>query len=343
MKTDKTIAIAKGICIMLMVLGHSLPLGMAKNWVYQFHVALFFFVSGYFFSQKKVEEPLKFIKKKITGLYFPYLKYALFFLMIHNLLVSSHVMPDHYDLREWLYRLYLITTHFSGHDAMLGGFWFIKELFLVSILYLFIRRYLAKDISSILPWMFVLLFGSMVMSVYKIEIPWVQFTHRTLFGTVLFGMGELAHAKDIKSKYSAKMALAIAPVTLFTAYLGRYYFETTGTAILIFLFLSLCGIYACLSLSDKIQLGGGKISCFLCFVGQNTLVILGLHFLSFKLVSYIYILIKGYSVERLTEFPGLNDCYYFLWPFHTVVGIAIPLLLVWGYGKIVNSMKSRKQ
>lgn len=257
-KTDKTIAIAKGLAIMFVVIGHCTPLGMAQNWMYQFHVALFFFVSGYFFSQKKVDEPLKFVKRKITGLYFPYLKYALFFLLIHNLLVSFHIMPDHYDMRTWLYRLYLITTHFSGHDAMLGGFWFIKELFLVSILYLLIRRYVAKKVSWILPCLFWVLCGSMVMSMYDVEIPWLQLTHRTLFGIVLFGLGELAHANNIKDKYSVKLGISILPVTLLSAYLGKYFFECTGTTIFIFLFLSLSGIYACLSFSDRIQLGGVK-------------------------------------------------------------------------------------
>lgn len=341
-KTDKTIAIAKGICIMLVVLGHCMPVGMASNTMYQFHVALFFFVSGYFFSQKKVEEPINFIKKRIIGLYLPYLKYALFFLLIHNLLVSLHVLPDYYDMHTWFYRLYLIITHFSGHDAMLGGFWFIKELFMVSILYLVLRRYVVKGISMILPAMFVVLCGAMVMGVYKIEIPWLQISQQTLFGIILFGLGELAHSKNLNEKYSVKLACSIVPLMLFCAYLGRYYFETTGTSVLIFLFLALSGIYVCLSFSYKIQFRGGKLSTALTYVGQNTMVILGLHFLSFKLVSYIYLQIKGYPINRLTEFPGLQDCYSFLWPFHALAGILIPLFMVWCYDRVVKSRKVRK-
>lgn len=97
-KIDNSIAIAKGISIISVVLGHCLPMGIVNNTMYQFHVPLFFFVSGYFFSQKKVEEPICFIKKRIIGLYLPYLKYAIFFLFIHNLLVLLHVLPDYYDM-----------------------------------------------------------------------------------------------------------------------------------------------------------------------------------------------------------------------------------------------------
>lgn len=342
-KTDKTIAIAKGLCIMFVVLGHCMPMGTASNTMYQFHVALFFFVSGYFFSQKKLEEPIKFIKKRIMGLYIHYLKYALFFLLIHNLLVSLHVLPDYYDIHTWLYRLYLITTHFSGHDAMLGGFWFIKELFMVSILYVILRRYVVKSISMILPSMFVVLCGAMIMGVYKIEIPWLQISQQTQLGIILFGLGELAHAKNISQKYSVRLACSIVPLMLFSAYLGRYYFESTGTSVLVFLFLALSGIYVCLSFSNRIQFGGGKLSKALCYVGQNTMAVLGWHFLSFKLVSYIYLQIKGYPIDRLVEFPGLNDCYTFLWPFHAMAGILIPLLLAWGYERVVKSRKLRKE
>lgn len=342
-KTDKTIAIAKGLCIIFVVLGHCMPIGTASNTMYQFHVALFFFVSGYFFSQKKMEEPMKFIKKRIKGLYIPYLKYALFFLLIHNFLVSLHVLPDYYDMRAWLYRLYLITTHFSGHDAMLGGFWFIKELFMVSILYLILRRYVVKSISTILPSMFVVLFGAMIMGAYKIEIPCLQISQQTLLGIILFGLGELAHAKNVKEMYSVGVACSIVPLMLFSAYFGRYYFMITGTSILIFIFLALSGIYVCLSFSNKIQFGGGKISKFLCYVGQNTMAILGWHFLSFKFVSYIYLQIKGYPIERLVEFPGLNDCYTFLWPFHAMAGIMIPLFLAWGYGRYIKNRILRKE
>ena len=152
---------------------------------------------------------------------------------------------------------------------MLGGFWFIKELFMVSIIYLILRRYIAKTISMILPTLFVILCGAMLMSVYKIEIPWLQISQQTLLGIILFGLGELAHAKNVKKMYSVGVACSIVPLMLFSAYLGRYYFMITGTSILIFIFLALSGIYVCLSFSNKIQFGGGvKYQSFYAMSGK---------------------------------------------------------------------------
>lgn len=179
----------------------------------------------------------------------------------------------------------------------------------------------------------------MVMGVYKIEVLWIQISQQTLLGIILFGLGELAHTKNVKEMYSVGVACSIVSLMLFCAYLGRYYFDTTGTSVLIFMFLALFGIYVCLSFSNKIQFGEGKMSKFLCYVGQHTMAILGWHFLSFKIVSYIYLQIKGYPIERLVEFPGLNDCYTFLWPFHAMAGIFIPLLIAWSYEKFSKRIK----
>lgn len=96
----------------------------------------------------------------------------------------------------------------------------------------------------------------MVMGVYKIEVPWLQIFQQTLLGIILFGLGELAHAKNVKEMYSVGVACSIVPLMLFSANLGRYNFMIIGTSILIFIFLALSGIYVCLSFSNKIQFGG---------------------------------------------------------------------------------------
>ena len=50
---DSTIDIAKGICIFLMVLGHTYFYSWFNDRVYLFHMPFFFFVSGFFYSTKK--------------------------------------------------------------------------------------------------------------------------------------------------------------------------------------------------------------------------------------------------------------------------------------------------
>ncbi len=65
----------KGIAITLMVLCHSGLQGSFSQWVYSFHMPLFFIISG--FLVKDSSKPvLKFIKKKFRQLLIPYFLFA---------------------------------------------------------------------------------------------------------------------------------------------------------------------------------------------------------------------------------------------------------------------------
>ncbi len=52
-KRDKTLDVLKGIGIILMVVGHSGS--RLANFIYLFHMALFFMASGYVWNDKKVK------------------------------------------------------------------------------------------------------------------------------------------------------------------------------------------------------------------------------------------------------------------------------------------------
>lgn len=77
----------KGIGIILMVLGHSGIPYYIYDFIYLFHMGLFFFVSGYFLKLPKDLDNVKwhqdyycFFKKKLKALWLPFIEYGLFFL-----------------------------------------------------------------------------------------------------------------------------------------------------------------------------------------------------------------------------------------------------------------------
>lgn len=62
----KEIDVAKGICILLMVIGHSGLTGTLNDMIYAFHMPFFFFISG---VTTNVDRPIKvFTKAKFQGL-----------------------------------------------------------------------------------------------------------------------------------------------------------------------------------------------------------------------------------------------------------------------------------
>ena len=78
---DNYISVAKAIGIILMGIGHSGCPKLLRDFIYTFHMPLFFLCSGYFFKEIVSLYKLKsFFLKKMRGLYFPYL--IIFFLNI---------------------------------------------------------------------------------------------------------------------------------------------------------------------------------------------------------------------------------------------------------------------
>ena len=71
MGRNNTIDILKGIAILLVVFGHICWEGVSHEYLWGFHMAIFFFASGIFFSTEKYKGSFKsFFKAKIKGLIF---------------------------------------------------------------------------------------------------------------------------------------------------------------------------------------------------------------------------------------------------------------------------------
>lgn len=67
----------KGFAIMLMVLCHSGLHNSATQWIYSFHMPLFFIVSGFLFSEPNSRNFLQYLRKKVKQLLVPFLIFSL--------------------------------------------------------------------------------------------------------------------------------------------------------------------------------------------------------------------------------------------------------------------------
>ena len=83
-----TISIVKGIGIILMVVGHAEAPWFITNFIYTFHMPLFFIAAGYFFSRKYLSDPWTFISRRVKGLYVPFVTWAVIFLLLYKLIDS---------------------------------------------------------------------------------------------------------------------------------------------------------------------------------------------------------------------------------------------------------------
>ena len=96
MKRDTVISIAKGIAIILMVIAHAEAPGWLCKFIFEFHMPLFFITAGYFFSLKYLNDEATFVKKRVKGLYWPFVKWSVFFLVIHNWMFDLGVLNERF-------------------------------------------------------------------------------------------------------------------------------------------------------------------------------------------------------------------------------------------------------
>lgn len=154
---NNIIDIAKGIGIILVVAGHSME--WPKNFIYLFHMPLFFFLSGYCYNREYSNNiysiKILFIKR-IKSLYFPFIKYGLIFWALHNFFYKINIysypevwshnkMTYFYTYQDWIRSFVGIIT-FSRLEQLLNTFWFLPALFCTTILFAIIVLFLKNEL-----------------------------------------------------------------------------------------------------------------------------------------------------------------------------------------------------
>lgn len=340
MEHNKSISIAKGIGISLMVIGHSPCPAWLCHWIYSFHMPLFFLITGFLFKEKYLDTPKKFVINKFKGYYWPFVKWGIIFLLFHNLLSYFNIYGTSYSLKEHLNKAFYIIT-LNGSEQLLGGYWFLIESLFASLIAfvmlwtLYKSRNLLTSIKftnwggwynllliSILTLM--LIIGALLLGEHKLLI---KIKSATLLATALFLIGYLIKKKDVRIPTLLSFALLAITFGITLCMDRGLSIYSTGIDLFIILGLSLLSILAILSIS--FQISESKVGRFLDFLGTNTLVILTFHFLSFKLVNLFIIFRDDLPIERLADFASISTNKPFDWVLYSIVGIGLPLAAVY--------------
>ncbi|MEG1581152.1 MAG: acyltransferase family protein [Bacteroidaceae bacterium] len=333
---NEQLSIFKAIGIIFMVVGHSGCPELLYNFIYLFHMPLFYFGSGYFFKAKYKDEKLGFIKRKIKGLYFPYVKYGLIFLLLHNVFYFLNIYNDQYGFHGGVSKVYSLSdftflalklVKFGRLERLVSGYWFLSSLFMVNILFLFLYSISSKFSPSkalrLSGFMGLLLFFiGYFMHQNQVVLP--QNLTREMIMLPLFWLGAYAGSRKIPvNRYAVVLSFLVLVVcghfgTLnlsISAIVNPYFFAI----------VSLCGCYMVFGIS-KAMLKSPTLSHALLYTGDKTMIILTFHFLSMKLVSLLIIAIYGLEIAHLAEFPVIESAKGLWWMVYTVVGVTVPML-----------------
>ncbi len=147
--------VAKGIAIILMVVGHTTIPHIASDFIYCFHMPLFFIASG-FASNYRKHSPLSYVKHKTYTIMLPFVSYSAIVIWLLYTVYG-------YDITI------LISRGWGGY-----ALWFVPVLYLASTLVMLINW--AKNTYFRYGIMFCLLLSGCCLSYYKVSLPWTLST-----------------------------------------------------------------------------------------------------------------------------------------------------------------------
>lgn len=322
------VSYAKAVAIILMVVGHSGCPTILRDWIYMFHMPLFFFLSGYCFKDTYIKNPSKYVKRKIYGLYWPFVKWSILFLIM-----GCIISPMPFIEMAWNGTAILFSM--SQAPYMLGGYWFLKELLLGLMIFYFFRSAVgnrAMVLGSILFALMIIttFFGTGnsligVLAYRAAFIIWAGYAchkYEKLIETTMSGTKPCMRI----FVYCAILAL-IVPISMF-------YPSSFATAawnnVLSQTIISLVASVAILELCRVVVKLCNQEWSLIRFIGDNTLTILTWHFLFFQLVSVIIVLyyhlpwsiMKGTHI--LVDYTSSG-----WWLLYSIVGIFFPLILAY--------------
>lgn len=134
----------RGLAMFLVILGHSFYIrnNKIRNYLYSFHMPLFFFISGLTTKRKDISF-IEFIKKKAKNLLLPYLFLNIFIFIFKYIL---HVLVGMY---KGLSLSLAVEYFFRGYENYIPCIqsWFILCLFVIEVIYFIFMKITKNDIQ----------------------------------------------------------------------------------------------------------------------------------------------------------------------------------------------------
>ena len=367
-KTNKKMMILSFLGIIRVVLGHtgnSFKLASDFFPYYSFHMALFIFISGYFYNPKNEENIFGkdgYIVKKIKKMIIPYFLWNLIYGIIVTIAKKMNICSfgEKINLKSFFVRPW--TT---GHQYILNiAAWFILALFLVNITYIIIRKISKKlkiwndDIFTVI-YLIISIVAIYFACKNKIEkyIPFL----RTAFFMFFYQLGYWYKVK-IENKVKTNNLIYFLTLIIIQLMLlkidGKLTYEVVFMKfsckyIITPIIASITGILFWLKISEVLEpvLGDNKI---VNYISNNTYDIMQHHLFWMFLTNLIIFEISGILNLKGFNVSRFRSTIYYAYTFgvsqaqiiYTIICIAMPILVRYSYEelsvKISETLKAKK-
>ena len=349
-------SILKAIAIICVVLSHAGISGWLFNFVFIFHVPIFFICAGYFFNTRYLTDERTYIVHRFKGLYLPFVRWSLFFLLIHNVLFPLGILSETYGnagggvthpytWQQFSQHAWSIVSNMSGYDQFLcGAFWFFRALLLASIGFLLMFKLLNRSaqLRDYKHTAWGVLFITLLLITWKttthLNLTGVaQGGYRELMGMAFMTAGFLLKQYEVCDKLNWKTALTSGTILL----LASCFFPSSmvwNPNFTQFISLPLPAISAFVMftyISAWIDRHPGLIKRTFAYIGEHTLYIFAFHLVAFKVVSALKVWFYDLPSEAVGGHPVvITPANNWIWVIlYLAAGVILPLLWLKSYRK----------
>lgn len=342
--------VVRGTAMLLVVLGHT---GMpAMPYLYMFHVALFFFVAGYLFKWEHAAAPFAYLGSRLRRLWWPGVQYGVAFVLLHNVFCAlgvyqaqpagadavgiPHAVAQVPYTGQLMLERVLLVLAFSHWEELLGAMWFLN-LMLAGLGFLVGAAYLVRGQRGRAWWLLALSVPCYLAGCFLSE----RGVHLSQYlQTVLVLLLPLAAGcvwREVHARVPRALKAAAAVAGLFAIV---FVYHRTGTWVELslgrvigpkwFVLATFGGFAFCLG-ACELALRVRPLASFLALLGRESLHVMALHFLGFRVASMVLVALWGLPHSYLAAFPVIG---YPIggasWVFYAACGLLLPLLSVRG-------------
>ena len=333
---NPTFAIMKGIAIISVVVGHCTLYKDVEAYVNQYHLAAFFFVAGYFLTEKYIEHPLDLLKKRLRSLYLPFVVSGIACVLLHNLLAKIYVYDNYLSFSEITTGIVNVMFKLFSSEPLMGAMWFCPTLLFTSIFAVFtiwVANKYNKVALTILFMIILIGIGEIALKVFHLKSPYSIWQNMIISGVLFEGWlyrNYLEKYFPSKNVYLLIIGISIALFLgmcvqqgyLFNLQAGHVK-EVPAISLLFITFLASIMVYAFSKL-----IGNFRIGDIVAIVGNHSFSIMLFHFFAFKLVSLLLCICSGSPFTKISDFPTMQYNSIFWFVAYIVAGCFLPICIV---------------
>lgn len=277
--------IARGIAIILMIIGHIVDFGWKRNAIFSFHMPLFVIISGMFYREKKI---IPFVTNIIKKLILPYIIVILITNIIREFAIDNNgdifsILKSYIKQILYSYSYLKVKTNIKP----IGVLWFFPFLAIIRIIFYILKR-ICKEDDALLG-VFCLCI-SYIGYILGIKGKWLLYSADVAFsGVILYYIGYIFYKHRILDRIfeNKKLICAILLIWILGIKFGSIELAVRNYPGGLFsIATAVCGTIIILKISMVIEKKAKVLTKVLSWFGKNSMYILLIHHIECSLVFY---------------------------------------------------------